>query len=304
MSTSASGRWTGWRNLPLERARLALPEMIDLYRETGKAEQPLPRPDRNNDLRVEALRVVLRIGDQKVVPTLITLLSAPRDRQDFRLHQQAALGLASLPDPAAVPALARGLFLVQGARDTFEESRLALARIGPPAIPPLLALFGENEEDTRRAMRQRPIDVAPLLVRIRAAGLLGDLRAVPAIGPLGAALRPLRTASPSARELVRSLGLIGTARAVDPLLSVVRDTGADLELRVVAADAAALTGDEFVAPVLFDLVAGGPRDQPSPRLRARLLAPLARADKAAWALGLSGDRDAATAFAGCAGVRL
>jgi hypothetical protein len=103
---------------------------------------------------------------------------------------------------------------------------------------------------------------------------------------LTAALRPLRTASPLARELVRALGLIGTAGAVDPLLSVVRDAGADIELRVAAADAVAMTGDEFVAPVLFDLVAGGrrPRDQLPPWLRVRLLAPLARvtdADRAA-----------------------
>jgi HEAT repeat protein len=163
-------------------------------------------------------------------------------------------------------------------------------------------------------------------------------------------LRPLRTASPFALALVGALGLIGTSEAVDPLLSVVRDPGADIGLRVAAAEAAASTGDEFVAPVLLDLVAGAsnPRDPTAPWLRTRLLRPLvrvidaeraaelralphdprmfdsdaqaqvavaetckadldcyvrllddpspARAEKAAWAVGFSGDRTRAPAL--------
>jgi len=328
-------------NIAVERARVAVPELIDLYRETGKADHlqalvryddprarplflealdrwqldreralvavrafadwrsrdatdqlvaivgaPLPRSDRNNELRVEALRALLRIGDPRMGPTLVKLLSAPLDQQDFRLHQQAALGLTTLPDPAAVPALVRGLFLAWGKRDTFEECRLALARIGPPAIPALLELFGDSEEATAQAMRRRKIEAEPSLVRTRTAQLLGDLRATEAIRPMAAALRPMRWGSPLALALVRALGLIGTSPAVDPLLGVVRDAGAEIELRVAAAEAAAMTGDEFVVPVLVDLVAGGrrPRDQLPPWLRARLLAPLARvagADRAA-----------------------
>src|SRR5688572_18781121 len=127
--------------MPPERARLAVPALVDLYRETGKPEHlqalvpyddprarplfrealdrwqldrgralvavrafadwkalyatdqlvgvvtaPLSPGDRNNDLRVEALRALLRMGDARLVPTLMALLSAPLDRQDFRLH--------------------------------------------------------------------------------------------------------------------------------------------------------------------------------------------------------------------------
>jgi HEAT repeat protein len=118
--------------LPLDRARLALPELIALYRETGKADHlqalsrfddprvrplfvealarwkldrartlvavrtsadwkareatgalmaitttALPPADRNNEVRLEAVRALLRIGDPGMVPALITLLSAP-----------------------------------------------------------------------------------------------------------------------------------------------------------------------------------------------------------------------------------
>jgi HEAT repeat protein len=161
----------------------------------------------------------------------------------------------------------------------------------------------------------------------------------------------MRTASPLSLALVKALGQIGTSAAVDPLLAAVRDGGADNELRIQAAEAAATTGDEFVVPVLIDLVAGGrrPRDQLPPWLRARLLGPLARAvgpdrvdevrallgegilenaaraqleitracarelscyaklladpdpvraEKAAWAIGLSGDRAGALALVG------
>jgi len=243
------------------------------------ATTPLPRSDRNNDLRLEALRALLRLGDARLVPTLIALLSAPLDRQDFRLHKEAALGLTTWPDPAAVPALVRGLFLEAGSRNSLEESRLALARIGPPAVPALLELFGENEEAAAQAVRRWKIDADVSTGRLRAAQLLGDLRAEAAVGPLAAALRPLRGPSPLALALVKALGQIGTSPAVDPLLGVVRDGGAEINLRVEAAEAAASTGDEFVVPVLVDLLAPArrPRDQLAPWLRARLLAPLARA---------------------------
>jgi hypothetical protein len=321
-------------NMPLERARLAVPAIMDLYRETGKPEHlqalvpyddprarplfrealdrwqldrdlalvavrafadwkardaieqlvgvvttPLPRSDRNNDLRVEALRALLRLGDARLVSTLVALLSAPLDRQDFRLHKEAALGLASWPDAAAVPALVRGLFLQAGSRNTFEESRLALARIGPPAVPALLELFGESEEAASQTLRRRKIEVDVTTGRERAAQLLGDLRAAAAVRPLAAALRPLRGPSPLALALVKALGQIGTPPAVDPLLGVVRDGGAVIDLRVEAAEAAASTGDEFVVPVLVDLLAGNrrPGAQLMPWLRARLLLPLARA---------------------------
>jgi HEAT repeat protein len=266
------------------------------------------------------------------------------------------VGLATFIDPAAIPALVQGLFIADGKRDLAEECRLALARIGPPAIPPLLELLGSDEEAASQAMRRRKLPTGNVAaVRGRAAQLLGDLRAGQAVRPLAAALRPQRKASFLSLNIVRALGLIGTSAAVDPLLGVLRDPGADLALRVAAADAVSLTGDEFAVPVLFDLVAGvgKPRDQPTPWMRTLFLWPLVRvlpaerapelralypqpdssqqgaldqaavaetchadldcyikligdkavprAEKAAWAIGFSGDRAGVPALLGALG---
>lgn len=318
-------------SMPVEKARAVLPQLIDLYRETGKPHHlaalaryqdprarplfvealdrwrldreravvaaqafgearardmvdpllavvgaPLPRSDPGNLVRLEALRALSRIGDPRMVPTLIALLDTPTGRQDFRLHQRAALELTRVADARAIPALVKGLFLARGGQTTFEECRLALARIGPAAIPTLLELMGDDEA-LGPVIARRGLEVkGPWEVRHAAARLLGDLRAAQAVRPMAAYLRK-GAQPPDGPAIVTALGLIGTAEAVDPLLALLRDAHAPQDMRIAAAQALALSGDEFAAPVLFDLVAArAKRDVPPPWLRHQAVAPLVR----------------------------
>src|SRR5258708_714387 len=103
-------------------------------------EKPLPIKSRANSTRIAALRALVKIGDKRAVPTLMKVLTTSADDQDFLLNQKAALGLAEFRDPQSIPALIKGLFMTGRGTQTFQERRLALVRIGPPAVAPLAEL--------------------------------------------------------------------------------------------------------------------------------------------------------------------
>jgi HEAT repeat protein len=321
-------------NIPVDRARAVLPELIQFCRITGKpghlealaryhdgratplflealaawkekprhgivavralADPPLPEamgkllavaetplaPDHPaNEVRIEALRLLARAEDRRLVPLLVRTLSTPLADQDFRLHKRAAEGLALHPDPQALSALIEGLFLDQKGDSTFQECRLALARLGPAAIPDLLDLIAEKETDLVQVARRRELDVASIdLLPTRAAIVLGDLRAEAAVPRLAARLRKAPPAA-EASALIQALGRIGTPAAMDPLIAVAHDPAASMEARVQVTEALARSGDEFAATVLLDLVEKGAvvaDGQPAPWLRLQAAINLAR----------------------------
>ena len=114
------------------------------------------------------MRALVKIGDKRAVPTLIKILTTSADEQDFLLNQRAALGLAELRDPQAIPALIKGLFMTGRGTDIFQECRLALVRIGAPAVDPLIALLQEKNADDPgdggqvQVRRRPPPGVVPL----------------------------------------------------------------------------------------------------------------------------------------------
>jgi HEAT repeat protein len=241
-------------------------------------ETPLPPDHAANEVRIEAIRLLTRADDRRLVPLLVRTLSTPLATQDFRLHKRAAEWLAAHPDPQALSALIEGLFLDQRGDSTFQECRLGLARLGPVAIPHLLDLVAEKEADLIQVARRRELDVAWIgLLPMRAAIVLGDLRAEAAVPRLAARLR--KAPPVEALALIQALGHIGTPAAMDPLIAVAHDPAAPQEARVKATEALALSGDEFATTVLLDLVekgavaAGG---QPAPWLRLQAAINLAR----------------------------
>ena len=74
-------------------------------------EKPLPIKSRANSVRIAAIRALVKIGDKRAVPTLMKILTTSADEQDFLLNQKAALALAELRDPQAIPALIKGMFM-------------------------------------------------------------------------------------------------------------------------------------------------------------------------------------------------
>jgi len=204
-----------------------------------------------------ALRALVKIGDKRAVPELMKILTTSADEQDFALNQKAALGLAELRDPQSIPALEKGLFMTGRGTQTFQECRLALVRIGPPAIAPLVQLLQEkNAEVEDMAAKLKFDEATPGVVPHKAAIVLGDLRAKSAVPALVARLHGKGKGGEHLAELI-ALGYIATPDAVDAILSVLKDGKADPGERASAADALYLSGDRRAVPTLLDVAKNG-----------------------------------------------
>jgi HEAT repeat protein len=220
-------------------------------------EKPLPIKSRANSARIAALRALVKIGDKRAVPTLMKILTTSADDQDFLLNQKAALGLAEFRDPSSIPALLKGLFMTGRGTQTFQECRLALVRIGPPAVNPLIQLLQEKNADVEDMAAKLHFDEAtPGVVPHKAAIVLGDLRAKSAVAPLVARLHSKAKGSEHLAALI-ALGYIATPPAVDAILGVLKDGKADPGERASAADALYLSGDRRAVPALLEVAKTG-----------------------------------------------
>ncbi len=221
------------------------------------AEKPLPIKSRANGAKLAAMRALVKIGDKKAVPVLVKILETSANEQDFLLNQRAALALAELRPPEAIPALIKGLFMTGRGTDIFQECRLALVRIGAPAIDPVIELFKGRNADVQAMAKALKFDQAtPGIVPFKAAYLLGDLRAGKAVPMLLDALgSPAK--GPEHSAIVIALGQIGTPDAVAGLTAIARNAKADPRLRISATDALYMTGDPRALPTLLDLAETG-----------------------------------------------
>ena len=225
------------------------------------AEKELPVKSRANNARIAAMRALVKIGDKRAVPTLMKILTTSADEQDFLLNQKAALGLAEFRDPQAIPALIKGLFMTGRGTGIFQECRLALVRIGGPAIDPLITLLQEKdaaiqEMAAKLAFEAPPPKGTPGVVPHKAAILLGDLRAKKAVPALAARLK-VKARGDEHRSALIALGYIATPAAVDAILGVLKDGKADPAERASAADALYLSGDRRAVPTLMEIAKSG-----------------------------------------------
>jgi HEAT repeat protein len=220
-------------------------------------EKPLPIKSRANNARLAALRALVKIGDKRAVPPLMKILTTSADEQDFALNQKAALGLAELRDPQSIPALEKGLFMTGRGTQTFQECRLALVRIGQPAVEPLVQLLQEKNADVQDMATKLKFDEAtPGVVPHKAAIVLGDLRAKSAVPALIGRLHGKAKGSEHLAELI-ALGYIATPDAVDAILGVLKDGKADPGERASAVDALYLSGDRRAVPTLLEVAKSG-----------------------------------------------
>ncbi len=221
------------------------------------AEKPLPIKSRANQVRLAAVRALAHINDRSTTPTLTKLLITSADEQDFLLNKTAALALAEMQDPAAIPALIQGLFITGRGTNLFQESRLALVRVGEPAIDPLIELMeGKNKDVSAMAKALNFDGLTPGVVPFKAAYVLGDIRSPKAVPALLALLKRPKTGGEHSEALL-SLGKIGTSEAVDTLLSVLQDDKRDWKLRLAASSGLFLAGDaRAVGPLLATAKAG------------------------------------------------
>lgn len=225
------------------------------------AEKQLPIKSRANNVRITAIRALVKIGDKRGVPTLMKILTTSADDQDFLLNQKAALALAEFRDPQSIPALIKGLFMTGRGAGIFQECRLALVRIGTPAVDPLIQLLEEKnpeiQEMAKKLKFEEPPPVGtPGVVPHKAAILLGDLRARKAVPALVARLQKKQRGDEQRSALI-ALGYIADAPAVEAILTLLRDGKADPASRASAADALYLSGDRRAVPTLFEIARSG-----------------------------------------------
>jgi HEAT repeat protein len=319
--------------MDVEKARAAVPELIELYKETKKPEhlealarykderakplmiealeyteddfdraviaagvlgemkaadavdplikatdKQLPIKSRANNVRVAAVRALVKIGDKRAIPTLTKILTTSADEQDFLLNQKAALGLAELRDKAAIPALTKGLFMTGRGINIFQECRLALVRIGDAAVDPMIVLLDERNPEIRAMAKELKFEDNGI-VPYKAAVVLGDLRAQKAVPRLIARLSMAQKGGEHTAALI-ALGQIASPAAVDALVDMVKNPKAPPPLRASAADALYLSGDKRAVPTLLDVAKSGyiklPDGRKASDLRANAAIDLAR----------------------------
>ncbi len=185
--------------------------------------------------RAEAAGAWARSATRAVEPLLAALEqkdAGPRD-----LHGDATIALGEIGDARAVPALIQGLLVD---KDPCDYGRTALARIGPPAVEPLVAVLQDKVQGPLAADALGRIGdrraFEPLLAAMKSEDPFLRKAAAKAIGRLGdpRALAPLLEAlnDPElAFEAAAGLGYLGDPQAVEPILAAVERYGATVKNR-------------------------------------------------------------------------
>jgi HEAT repeat protein len=235
---------------PKPGARQSVEDLIRI------ATKKLPLKSRENTKRLAAVEELRRRGSRRAVPALIKLAAAPTATQDFFLTKRAMVALGVLGDKRAVPVLIRGLFRASTVQGTsWKQARIALVRIGKPAVTPLLrALRGRNKALLKMAKRR---SFRPGVILNKTAIVLGDLRDRSAVRPL---LRRLAKADPTktrAAGLIEALGKIGDRRATKPLIALLRNKRANYKIRMQLCNALTVLGDKRALPALLHIAEKG-----------------------------------------------
>jgi HEAT repeat protein len=199
--------------------------------------------------RVLLIRALGRLGDARAVEPL---LAALRERNPHN-RQEAATALGLLGDPRAIGPLIDAFRIESGDIEditAWKDAARALARLGAPALEPLIAALADANSNVRAWSAY-------------ALGALGDRQAVV---PLNAALKD---AERQVRlDAAEALGKIGDQRAIDPLITLLGDPDEMVRIYAVRALGHLIRGELF-APLVNAL------DDPSVDVRRQALLALA-----------------------------
>jgi HEAT repeat protein len=188
--------------------------------------------DPNLTVQESSAAILARIGDARVADALIAALSSA----DWVVRMHAAKALGRIGEARAIPALMP--LLQDKVKAVREETSGALAGLGPAAIPVLVEALTHEE----------------WLVRLHAVESLGRTKSPDAVEPLLKLLFNDRDSS-LREDAVRALGEIGDKRAVEFLLTALKEPG----LRPLVAEALGRIGDRRAVPALVAVVEGTSR---------------------------------------------
>lgn len=184
---------------------------------------------RDNDLTLQesATSILAKIGDRRVFDDLVEVL----DSADWIVRSHAAQALGRIGDPRAVDYLVT--LLQDNVKAVREDVARALVILGEAALPRLRASL--RHEDW--------------LVRLHAVEALGKMRVPDVVEDLLSVMFNDRDAAVRV-DAARALGEIGDARAVEFLLTAMKDR----DIRPKAIEALGKIGDRRAVPALILVV--------------------------------------------------
>lgn len=227
-------------------ADLGATEVIDAL---GQAlEKTLPVKSRSNLAKLSAIQALARLKDKRGVDALIKTMEKPPEEQDFLLAKKAADALGEIGDEKAVRPLIRGLFYASTAhKPMFVEASIALLKIGPPAVQPLIDAHQGKDADLSALATK--LQFQPGIMAHKTALVLGDLRAKDAVPALRATVRAKQEGDNHLGSL-DALGRIGDPAALPDIVWAL-EKHPDYKMRQKATEALLLFGSKDVLPPLL-----------------------------------------------------
>ena len=251
-------------NATVAARALAELKAVDAVDALGKVlDRPLVKQSRANLAKLAAIEALGKIGDPRAVPYLEKCARKhwQRDDQDFLLNRKAIEALGKIGDPRAVDTLVLGLFMTNRRGHSFNQARLALVRIGKPAIKPLInALLRKNKDLEKMAVEEELDTYTKGVIVTKTAITLGDLRAKEAVPHLLKILGESKVTGEYTRGLdgvIEGLGKIGDDRALPVLHKLIKHKKTSKMLKMYISSALMTIGSEKSLPVLLRLAEEG-----------------------------------------------
>lgn len=157
--------------------------------------------ERAGEVRALLVDALAAIGSPKALPVLIKSLEQPEDKQPVGVHRKVADALGVIGDASAVDALLTATYRVPDAFTTTniaERVKIALASIGEPAVPRVVAMLKGEHAEVQKLAAQHSID--QVNIQLAAGGYLGGIGSSKATAELVAYMPTKECAAPAVEE--------------------------------------------------------------------------------------------------------
>jgi hypothetical protein len=201
--------------------------------------------ERAGEVRGLLVDTLAAIGSPKALPVLISSLEQPEDKQPVGVHRKVADALGTIGDPSAVDALLTATYRVPDAftsTNIGERVKIALAAIGEPAVPRVVAMLKGEHAEVQKLAAQHSHD--QVNVQQTAGVYLGAIGSAKATADLIAYLPNKECATPQAEPKKEEEA--ADEETEEEALPVVDTAG----IRAVMANSLGLIGDEAAVEAL------------------------------------------------------
>jgi len=222
-------------------------------------DKPLSVRSRANLAKLAAIQALAEIKSKESVDGLIRALERPAEEQDFPIAKAAARALGEIGDAKAVKPLIRGLFYAGRGLQMYPDARVALVKIGKPAIQPLID--AHERKDPALEELAKKLEFFPGILEFKTALALGELRAKEAIPALSATLKGPAVGDEHEKSrnhngALTGLGMIGGEDVVDDLIWAL-EKHKDWKIRAKAAEMLNIVGSTKALPHLLKAAKSG-----------------------------------------------